>query len=96
MPCDSTITITHDVGKWNEERVKDAIALAGLTGVVTYRNGQLITNSTSQAQADERITAVKKSYATLTLKTAAKKFGWAIKSESTTQTGLNQIKLFHQ
>jgi hypothetical protein len=85
MPCYTTTTVTHAVEKWDAERALQAIKEAGVS--VQYANGKL----TAYTEAD--ITKVKQKYAELTLKTAAKKFGWSIKSESTTKTGLVQIGL---
>jgi hypothetical protein len=93
MPCDSVITISQEVGKWNEVRANEAIKQAGLQGVVVYRDGILYTNASSQELADSRIVAVKKAYSELVIREASKKFGWTVKSTATTKTGLKQLNL---
>lgn len=93
MPCDSVITIRHDVSKWNGERALQAIKEAGLMGIVRYYNGQLIVASTSKQQDADRVTAVTKKYSELTIKAAAKRFGWNVKAQTVTKTGLTQLHL---
>ena len=93
MPCDTTTTVTAEVGKWNADRAQEAIKEAGLQNVVRLVNGRLTTNSISAEMGEKNIAKVKQHYASLTLKAAAKRFNWTPSSQTTTTTGLIQLNL---
>jgi len=91
MPCYTTTTVSVEVGKWDAARAQQAIEAAGLKFAAKYVNGKIVINENQNN--DQTINSVKKHYAALTLKAASKKFGWSIKSESQTTTGLLKINL---
>jgi len=93
MPCFSTISVSHAVEKWDEQRAIEAIKDAGLALSVRYDKGNLVSTSRSTQQGEANINRVKQSYAKLTLLAAQKKFGWTVKSQTVTKTGLIQIGL---
>jgi hypothetical protein len=93
MPCDTTTTVTAEVGKWDAERAAEAIKEAGLQNVVRLVNGRLTTNVISPQQGESNISKVKQQYAALTLKAAAKRFNWNPSAQTTTKTGLIQFNL---
>ena len=91
MPCDSNYIIKSESVQWNEARAREAIEKSGYKYVVQYNNGELTARTTDEARTDAALQAVRKMYGELTIKAAAKKFGFMVKSETTTKTGLKQL-----
>lgn len=98
MPCDTvtTIKVTESVEKWNAERTKEAIRESGMASQIQLVNGKLVSSARTKEQADAAIVAVRKKYAELTLKATAKRFGWIVNAQTTTKTGLTQLKLMRR
>ncbi len=96
MPCYSKITVSHNVGKWNKERAEQAIRECGMQYSATYQDGGLFLKLSRNQDQEPLLNQIKRKYAELTLKESAKRFGWTIKNQTTTQQGLTQVHLFRR
>lgn len=92
MPCWTTTTVKTDVGKWNLERFNRVTVANNLYGV-SLREGQLITREASPEAHQALISKVQRLYAELTIKDAAKRFGWRVAGTTVTKSNTTTIQL---
>ena len=88
MPCYTRTTITTAVSNWNQERAERVIQELRKDRKVSYYTS--IFNGVLSSDNKQDITTVRKAYAAETLKTAAKRFGWSVKSEINNQIHLTR------
>jgi len=98
MPCYTSTTVQTDVSKWNATRAQAAIAearkaLSNMSFGATIYNGKLTVTASSEGAIATIQKTITQKYAALTVKEASRRFGWTVKAQTTTQTGLTQIKL---
>jgi len=94
MPCWTRTTVKIDVSKWNQDRAQQALKEVTAERTDFYEAyfelGVLVIRSSSARVNQEIKTAITQKYAALTLKTAAKRFGWQVKSEINNQIHLTR------
>ena len=95
MPCYTMTTIRIDVGKWNQERATEAIAQAGFgrqVHIETGKNGsELVMRGIGDSENARKL--INQKYSELTLRAAAKRFGWQAGKTVETEKGLLQFNL---
>lgn len=86
MPCWTVTTVKTDVSKWDAARAAEAASMV-------YGAQYNARTKTLETYSEEDVAEVNKHYAALTLKAAARRFGWRVQSQTETQNGLQQYVL---
>lgn len=82
MPCYTRRSVTVDLGKVDWERLERAADLLGLTVVRGYGAETEVRILGSSRPAEELTRMLKQQYTKLTIEAAAKRFGFAVKAQT--------------
>lgn len=93
MPCYTRTVTNANIEKWNETRAKEAISKTRWARIAAFRNGKLTVRANSPGELELAQKEITRKFSELTLREAAKRFGWQVAKTETTQTGLTQLHL---
>jgi hypothetical protein len=91
MPCWTTTTIGTDVSKFNQERLQAVLTEKGFNAKVVDGKLEILGDSIEDNARINNL--ILREYTARTINEGAKRFGWQVKSQSTTEKNLIQIQL---